>query len=63
MKSAPHGRRSLWAVFAAPIAIAMASLTGLVVALTGDGVRDAVAWAGLGVPVAITAWALSARRR
>lgn len=63
LEAAPNRRRSLWAVFAAPIAIAIASLVGLLAALTGDGVRDAVSWAALSVPVAITAWALRARRR
>lgn len=51
-------RRSLWAVFAAPFAIAVLSLVGLVAALTGDGVRNWISWAALGVPVFITirAW-------
>lgn len=55
-------RRSLWAVFAAPIAIAALGLAGLVTALTGDGWRDALAWAGLGAPVLAFAWAAVARR-
>lgn len=63
MKLISSSRRSLWAVFAAPLAIAIASLVGLVAALTGDGLRDAVSWIALAVPVAVTAWALRARRR
>lgn len=64
MKLAPAPRRrSLWRVFAAPLAIAVASLVGLVAALTGDGVRDGISWITLAVPVAVTAWALRARRR
>ena len=64
MKPVPKpGRRSLWAVFAAPIVIAVASLVGLVAALTGDGLRDVVSWIALGIPVAVTAWALRTRRR
>ncbi|WP_337189095.1 hypothetical protein [Phenylobacterium sp.] len=57
------GPRSLWAIFAAPIAIGVASVVGLVVALTGDGLRDVASWLALAVPVAATAWALRARRR
>lgn len=51
-------RKSLRAVFAAPTAIAVISLIGLVSALTGDGVRNIVSWAALGVPVlvAFRAW-------
>ena len=51
-------RKTLWQVFAAPTVIAVISLIGLVSALTGDGVRNIVSWAALGVPVviAIRAW-------
>lgn len=55
-------RRGLGAVFAAPLAIAVLSAVGLIAALTGDGWRDAVSWLGLGAPVAITLWAMAARR-
>jgi hypothetical protein len=54
--------QSLGAIFAAPLAVALLSLLGLVVALTGDGLRDALAWATLAVPVAAVAWAMRARR-
>ncbi len=50
--------RATWPI---PIAIALASVTGLVVALTGDGWRDAASWAALGIPVAAAGWAM--RRR
>jgi hypothetical protein len=59
---ARSSRRSLGAVFAAPIASGVASVIGLVAALTGDGARDAIAWAGLGLPVAAAAWAFGRRR-
>lgn len=51
-------RRSLWQVFAVPLAIAVISLVGLVSALTGDGLRNWLSWAALGVPVfmACRAW-------
>jgi len=51
--------RSSWAL---PLLIAAASIVGLVAALTGDGWRDALSWAGLAVPVAATAWAMRVRR-
>ena len=55
--------RSVRAVFAVPAAIALISLVGLVSALTGDGVRNALSWIALAVPVGAVAWAMRARRR
>lgn len=52
------GRRSIREVWGAPIAVAVISAAGLVVALLGDGLADAVSWAALGVPVAISSWVL-----
>jgi hypothetical protein len=43
--------------FAIPVLIALASVIGLVTALTGDGWRDAAGWAGLGIPVLAVVWA------
>lgn len=48
---------------AVPTALALASLVGLVAALTGDGWRDALSWAGLGAPLLATGWAMRTRRR
>lgn len=50
------------AIFAAPLAIGVLSVVGLVAALTGDGGRDALSWATLAVPVAAVGWAMRARR-
>ena len=47
--------------FTLPIMIAAASLGGLVVALTGDGWRDAASWVGLSIPLIAIAWAVRAR--
>lgn len=44
--------------FAIPALIGVATLVGLIVALTGDGWRDAVAWLALAVPVATALWAI-----
>lgn len=54
--------RSLRSIFAWPLAIFVIGLAGLVIALTGDGWRDAASWAALSAPVAATAWAMRARR-
>lgn len=48
--------------FAAPLAIALASLFGLLIALLGDGWHDVVAWIALASPLAATAWAWLQRR-
>lgn len=43
--------------FAAPLAIAAASLVGLVAALVGDGLADALSWITLAVPLGVVVWA------
>lgn len=55
-------RQKLRTVFAAPVVIGALSTAALVAALTGDGWRDALSWAGLAVPVITVAWAMTARR-
>lgn len=55
-------KQSLRAIFAVPLALGFLSIAGLVVALTGDGWRDAAAWLALGIPVAAVGWAMKARR-
>jgi hypothetical protein len=45
--------KSLWRW---PGVIGVLSASGLVAGLVSDGLGDAAAWIGLGVPVAITAW-------
>ena len=54
--------RPLSAIFAVPLVIFVLGLAGLVIALTGDGWRDGVAWAALLAPVLAVAWARHARR-
>lgn len=48
--------------FALPVVIALVSLFGLVGALTGDGVRDALSWAALAMPILAVGWAMRPRR-
>ncbi|MDG2530853.1 hypothetical protein [Caulobacter endophyticus] len=59
--SRPH--LSLWQVFRIPAVVAVLSLFGLVAALLDDGAWDWIGAAALGVSVAVTVWALAARRR
>jgi len=56
-------RRSLSAIFLIPVLIGLFSLVGLVSALTGDGLRDVLSWAGLAVPLLAIAWAWLRRRQ
>ena len=56
------GPLDLKAIFAVPLVVAVLSLIGLVGALLGDGVWDGIGWIGLGAGVAVTVWALVARR-
>ena len=53
---------SLRKIFAVPLLLAVVSVAGLVVALTGDGLRDAASWAALAIPVLAVGWAMRARR-
>ena len=55
-------RHGLRAIFAIPLLLALASIVGLVIALTGDGLRDAASWAALAVPVLAVGWAMHSRR-
>ncbi|MDK2762018.1 MAG: hypothetical protein KYX64_11760 [Sphingopyxis sp.] len=50
-------------IFAVPLLLAALSLAGLVIALTGDGWRDAASWVALGLPVVAVGWAMTTRRR
>jgi hypothetical protein len=54
---------SLARTFAAPAAIAIASLVGLVAALLGDGLFDITSWLALATPSTTIAWALTRRAR
>ncbi|MBJ7318347.1 MAG: hypothetical protein JHC96_06070 [Brevundimonas sp.] len=54
---------TIWAIFGAPVAVFVLSLTGLIGALLADGVWDAVFSALLASPVIVTVWALIRRRR
>ena len=53
---------SLRAIFAVPLLLALVSIVGLVVALTGDGWRDAISWVLLALPILAAGWAMRARR-
>lgn len=48
--------RPLREVFAMPILLGVLSAIGLVVALLGDDIWDAVGWVGLGIPLLVAAY-------
>lgn len=47
-------RLGLRQVFAAPLAIAVLSIVGLISALVGDDVWDVLSWLTLAIPVAVS---------
>ena len=47
--------------FALPLGLALLSLVGLALALTGEGWRDLVSWLALSAPIFATAWAFARR--
>jgi hypothetical protein len=51
--SSRRGRFSLRQVFAAPLAIAILSIVGLISALVGDDIWDVLSWLTLAIPVAV----------
>ena len=55
-------KHGLAAIFAIPLLVALVSIAGLVVALTGDGLRDAASWFALAIPVFVVGWAVTFRR-
>jgi hypothetical protein len=53
MNTIAKWRAGLWRV---PILLGLFSVAGLLSALIGDGVWDALSWAALGIPTAIGIW-------
>lgn len=49
--------------YAIPAIIAAVSLLGLILALTGDGLRDALSWAALATPIIAVGWAMASGQR
>ena len=54
-------KRLRHSTFALPVLVGLGSAIGLFCALLGDGVWDAVAWLGLGVPALLGGWPLLCR--
>lgn len=48
--------KSVGQVFLIPVLLAVVSLFGLLSALLGDGLFDALSWLALSVPVAVALW-------
>jgi uncharacterized membrane protein len=49
--------------FGTPAVIAFASIIGLVSALIGDGIFDAISWVALGTVVGVVMWAVFPLRK
>ena len=49
-------RPTLRRIWAWPIALGLATGSGLVTALLADGWADGWSWVGLGLPLAVAAW-------
>ncbi len=50
-------------VYGPAVVIAVITLYGLLSALLGDGMWDALSWVALAVPLAVIAWKYAAGRR
>lgn len=56
-------RRSLRSVYGIPALLALVTSCGLLSALLGDGLWDALSWIALAIPLAVLAWYLVQGRR
>jgi len=56
-----RGRASTGRVLAIPAFLLLASMAGLVLGLTGEGLRDAFSWALLSIPILLAGFAFSRR--
>ncbi|HTU12220.1 MAG TPA: hypothetical protein VMG08_15120 [Allosphingosinicella sp.] len=54
-------KRRTGGTFLIPFILAVVSVIGLVSALTGDGLRDAISWLALSILVAAILWAYARR--
>lgn len=58
-----HGSRTALQIWGAPIVLAVLTAIGLVSALLGDGIWDALSAVTLGIPCLVGAWYCLRRRR
>jgi hypothetical protein len=54
--SGPSDGGDLRRIFGAPVLLALVSAVGLLSALLGDDIWDAVSWLALGAPLLVIAW-------
>lgn len=59
--TAPTRRQTMSQIFLIPAIIAVITAIGLVSALLGDGVWDAVSWVALGLPIVVLGYCLLRR--
>jgi membrane protein implicated in regulation of membrane protease activity len=55
-RAKPFRKQRTGAIFFAPLLIAVITAGGLLSALLGDGVWDAVSWLTLSIPLMLIAW-------
>jgi hypothetical protein len=60
-RAARAPRRQFRHIFGAPIALALLGCAGLLSALIGDGIFDALSWLALAAPIAVIGWYLARR--
>lgn len=63
MSALRRSQSSLRRLWGAPIVLGVLGLVGLVAALIGDGIMDAVSYLLLAVPLAVIVWAIARRTR
>ena len=54
---------TFWKIWLIPVALGILTSIGLLSALTGDGVYDAISWLTLGIPVVISFWYLGKMKK
>ncbi|WP_370335120.1 hypothetical protein [Parvularcula marina] len=59
----PSTKLPLTVIFAVPALLAVFSLIGLIAALVGNGVYDALSWLTLAAPIIAILWAMTTKRR
>jgi hypothetical protein len=61
MRAAQGTIQSLRQIFKTPLLLAVITAAGLVSALVGDDLWDALSWAALAIPLVVAAWAIWGR--
>ncbi len=54
--SSPRAGNGFWRIFGVPTLLGVMSAVGLISALLGDDVWDALSWLTLGIPLLVIGW-------